>query len=169
MKEAYQDLWNGTVVVITTNGFVKTNGECVMGRGCARQAAARYPEIPAQIGGLILRYGNRVFNLGVKPDGKRILSFPVKPVTVLFNGKNAVKHMQKRFRVGDKVPGWAAIADLQIIERSAGQLSAITDKLKLDKVFLPRPGCGAGQLCWSAVKPVLERYLDDRFTVVHKK
>lgn len=168
MREKTQDLWEANVVCITTNGFVKANGECVMGRGCAKQAATRYPELPAQLGSLIRKYGNRVFNLSIKSDGKRILSFPVKPVSVVFNGKNAVKHMRSRFRMGDTVPGWAAVADLAIIEESAKQLLALANKLNLDEVFLPRPGCGAGELSWTAVKPVLEKYLDDRFVVVHQ-
>lgn len=166
LKERRQDLWLAACPVITTNGFVRRDGRCVMGRGTARQAATRYPELPAQLGSYIRKYGNRVFDLGKKPDGKHLLSFPVKPVSVVFNGKNAVKHMRNRFRVGDTVPGWAAVADLRIIERSARQLVRLADHMRLDDIVLPRPGCGAGELDWSLVKPVLERYLDDRFTVV---
>ena len=40
MKEVFGDLWefDGTIA-ITTNGYLKRDGTCVMGRGCARQAA----------------------------------------------------------------------------------------------------------------------------------
>ena len=35
-----------------------------------------------------------------------------------------------------------------------------------ETVVLPRLGCGLGQLRWDDVKPILERYLDDRFIVL---
>jgi len=168
MREKTQDLWEARIIVITTNGFVKANGECVMGRGCAYQAKRRYPKLPFQLGNYIRKYGNRVFNLGIQTDGKRVISFPVKPEAVKFDGSNAVRHMRFRFRVGDIVPGWAAIADPSIIEESCKQLLTLADKLNLEEVFLPRPGCGAGELPWATVKPILEKYLDDRFVIVHK-
>ena len=168
MREKTQDLWGERVIVITTNGFVKANGGCVMGRGCAYEAKRRYPELPFKLGNYIRKYGNRVFNLGVQADGKRVISFPVKPEAIRFDGSNVVRHMRSRFRVGDMVSGWAAIADLSIIEESSKQLSALADRLGLTEVFVPRPGCGAGELSWTAVKPVLEKYLDDRFVIVHK-
>ena len=48
MKEVFGDLWefDGTIA-ITTNGFLKRDGTCVMGRGCARQAAVRFRNSPA--------------------------------------------------------------------------------------------------------------------------
>ena len=112
MKEETKDLWTAEILCITTNGYVKSSGQCVMGRGCAYQAKVRYPALPKKLGLLIQKYGNRVFDLGIQEDSKRIISFPVKPETVIFNGSNAVKHMRSRFRVGDTVPGWAAKADL---------------------------------------------------------
>ena len=41
MKEIRGDLFTqeADTICITTNGFVKANGECVMGRGCAKQLA----------------------------------------------------------------------------------------------------------------------------------
>ena len=169
MKEQIKDLWTAEILCITTNGFVKSNGECVMGRGCAYEAKLRYPKLPLKLGRYIAKHGNRVFDLGVQADGKRIISFPVKPKTAVFNGSNAVKHMRYRFRIGDTVPGWAAKADLKIIEESCKQLVALADRLKLRDVHLPRPGCGAGELSYEAVRPILEKYLDDRFIIVSKR
>jgi len=166
MKEETKDLWTAEILCITTNGYVKSSGQCVMGRGCAYQAKVRYPALPKKLGLLIQKYGNRVFDLGIQEDSKRIISFPVKPETVIFNGSNAVKHMRSRFRVGDTVPGWAAKADLGVIEQSCKQLVALADRLKLRDVHLPRPGCGAGELRYEAVRPILEKYLDDRFIIV---
>ena len=41
------DLFEFPVIAITTNGFVKATGECVMGRGCALTAKRLYPQLPA--------------------------------------------------------------------------------------------------------------------------
>ena len=51
MKEVFGDLWEfDGIIAITTNGFVKRDRTCVMGRGCARQAAVRFPELPRKLG-----------------------------------------------------------------------------------------------------------------------
>lgn len=169
MIERKGNLWDGRVVVITTNGFVKRNGQCVMGRGCAKEATIRYPRIAYTLGQAIKRYGNRVIYLGQMPDGKHLLSFPVKPITIVNNGTNVVKHMAAKFRIGETVPGWAAKADLNIIRKSAIELRYGIDKLGFQEVYMPRPGCGAGELDWGKeVKPLLEEILDDRFIVCHK-
>lgn len=57
---------------------------------------------------------------------------------------------------------WRDSANLELIERSAAQLRG----LGIAPVYLVRPGCGAGERDWSEVKPRLECYLDDTFTVV---
>ena len=45
MIEIHGNLWQlpATWRGITTNGFVRKNGTAVMGRGCAREAATRFP------------------------------------------------------------------------------------------------------------------------------
>jgi hypothetical protein len=51
VKEVFGDLWGfGGIIVITTNGFVKRDRTCVMGRGCAKQAAIRFPGLPNKLG-----------------------------------------------------------------------------------------------------------------------
>ncbi len=56
-----------------------------------------------------------------------------------------------------------------LIERSLKELVSLVDHTyKAQNIVLPRPGCGLGGLDWeTAVKPLCEKYLDDRFTVVH--
>ena len=172
MREARGNIWDSgaPVVVITTNGFTKWNGAAVMGRGIAYQAKVRFPGLEFTLGRLLKEKGNHVHLL--REAEPMIFSFPVKPESVIFNGSNVVKHMLHRFRVGEEVPGWAAKADLQLIERSAKELvelvNELSDKypvLKQGPIAVPRPGCGAGELKWEEVKPILERYLDDRFVV----
>jgi len=54
MIETTGDLWEahdlGHWVAITTNGIVNAKGQCVMGRGVARQAAQRFTWLPTHLG-----------------------------------------------------------------------------------------------------------------------
>jgi hypothetical protein len=60
---------------------------------------------------------------------------------------------------------WRDPADLALIEESARRISEIFTPVT--KIYLPRVGCGNGWLKWVDVKLILEKHLDDRFTVVH--
>ena len=147
---------------ITTNGFVKSNGECVMGRGIAKQISTIDPTIPRLLGSKIKRNGNIVQYIKNYKHIK-LYSFPVKPDSQLYNGYNTVSHMDSKFNIGDTVPGWACLADLSIIKESVEELQQLT--LSGAQYIIPRPGCGAGELVWSDVKPILQE-LDDRFIVM---
>lgn len=130
---------DGTYIVIPTNGFVRKNGTCVMGRGLALQAAKKFPELGKQLGDRIKEYGNVIFTF----CNINIITFPVKH-------------------------NWWENADLKLIEQSAKDLATIY-KYNLSglptPVYLPRVGCGNGKLNWKDVKPILEKYLDDRFII----
>lgn len=140
MKEAHGEFWNypAEIRVITTNGMVKNNGACVMGRGVARQAKDKFPGIDHELGGLINQHGNRPFILN-KEEG--IASMPVK------------HH-------------WKEQADLELIKDSAHKLVEMADKFGWQDVLVVRPGCGNGGLNWDDVRPVLEDIWDERFTVI---
>jgi hypothetical protein len=142
MKEIYGDLWNAAsdLRVISTNGIVRKDGACVMGRGCAYEAKTRFPGIEFRLGELLQEHGNRVLRLG-RYGGTMISSFPVK------------HH-------------WKQEADPILIRRSAKQLVKIADKFGHERVIIPRPGCGNGKLRWSDVRPILAEVLDDRFAVI---
>lgn len=136
------DLWDlyqqGHAIGITTNGFVKTNGEAVMGAGCAKQAAQRFPGLTARMGSLLKQHGNKCFWL----KDLRIFTFPVKHV-------------------------WSEAADPALIELSAAGLRRALDSGNIPTPFyLPAPGCGNGKLSWAEVEPILNRHLDDRVVVV---
>jgi len=145
MIEALVDLWEepADAKCITTNGYVKKDGTLVMGAGVAGQAQKRYPALPWWWGRCVARDGNHVYPW-VDEDGTRLLSFPVK-------------HR------------WYEKADLDLIKRSAHELVEAANVLNLDKILLPLPGCGNGQLSWADVKPVLEPILDDRFWLINNK
>lgn len=144
MFEVKGNLWTlpADVICITTNGFVKKNGEAVMGRGCALEATQHMPDIQKILAQKIKLDGNHVHYLR-RWNNKRILSFPVKH-------------------------NWYEKADIELIERSCQELVEWADPYPypVDFIAVPRPGCGNGQLEWKDVKPICEKYFDDRFGVV---
>lgn len=155
MKESTGNLWSQHVeaICITTNGYVNSKSQAVMGRGCALEAAEKFPGLREELGDLIRLGGGNHVHVLLTPrygwyDGEEgmeytteVLSFPVK------------HH-------------WREKADLALIRRSAMELVEKTDLYQFDTVCLPRPGCGNGQLTWEEVKPIIEPILDDRFTVI---
>lgn len=152
-------------VCITTNGFVKTDGNAVMGRGCARTLADLFPYAPRLLGSALRRYGNITQPLFMANDTV-VVAFPVKPDFVINDGTNIVRHAAHLYKLGQKVAGFHAKADMALIKRSAEQLKAWADEGNYTHVLLPRVGCGAGELSWDDVKPMLNKILDDRFVAV---
>jgi hypothetical protein len=157
-------------ICITTNGYVKCNGEAVCGRGCALEASREYPDFAKQLGRCIELHGNRVQVIMPIRASSYLVSFPVKPRSIVMRRDTSVivRHMRLQFEPGDIVPGWAVKANIKLIERSVRQLIKLTDRHGWKRVMLPRPGCGAGELDWQDVKPLL-RPLDDRFFVITLK
>lgn len=108
-----------------------------MGAGVAKQAKDRCTGIELRLGFRVATYGNNVYVL----ESDKIISFPTK----------------HHFRDD---------SDLTLIETGAQELARLSKLYKMNSVVLPRVGCGLGKLEWDTVKPILEKYLDDRFTVV---
>jgi len=135
VKENLWDHYGKGIIAVTTNGLVAKSGKAVLGNGCARQAGERFPGLARTLGTLLAEQGNHVMYLG---DG--IVNFPVEHSPF----ENP---------------------DLRLIERSARELALLTDAKGWEKVIVPRPGCGGGGLSWKDVRPVLEKYFDDRFLV----
>lgn len=146
MQEIYGDIWEqhklGRWAVITTNGDTRKDGACVMGRGVAKQAADKFPNLPFKLGEALRTGGNKVHIF----DYLHIITLPVK------------YH-------------WKAQADLDLIEKSLQQLVAWANipPRKHGKFYMVRPGCDNGKRDWETeVKPLCEKYLDDRFVIVER-
>lgn len=150
---------------ITTNGFVKSNGDAVMGKGIAKQIQDYIPNIPSLLGKSLYTKGNHTVILVQEENKPIVISLPVKPSGAISTGDNVVKHMKHQFPVGKWTCGWACKADLNIIERSIQELVELVNQTDWTKVLLPRVGCGAGELNYEDVKPILNKYLDKRFYV----
>ena len=162
--DMFSEIGRCDILVITTNGYVKRDGRSVMGRGCAKTAKLRWPDIDLTPGRSIVEGGNRVTYLTAE-NGTAILSFPVKPATVRYAPDAVVSHAVGKYRRGEAVPGFHAKASLLIIQNSLDELIQWANVWKCRRIVMPRPGCGAGELSWSEVKPILESMLDDRFEV----
>ena len=140
MKEIYGNAWDlfesreYDILFITTNGFVKSNGNAVMGRGIAAECAWRYPTSPSLLGKGILQFGNIPLQILVEDATWKpliIASFPVK-----YN--------------------WWEQADIELIKKSCSLvMEQLADEPNL-KFLLPRPGCGNGHLSWEQVKKEIE-------------
>jgi hypothetical protein len=50
MNEVFGDLWEfDSIIAITTNGFVKRDRTCVMGRGVCQASSRKIPGTPQQV------------------------------------------------------------------------------------------------------------------------
>ncbi len=147
MLEKKGDLWKfiDGIPAITTNGYIKKNGQAVMGRGCAKEAADRFSGLPEFLGFNLIQYGNHGFYLHQFGE-KGIITYPVKH-------------------------DWFERADIALIVRSAKELVEMTIpyfEIK-EKIYLPRPGCGNGALKWEDVKPQIQKILTDQVIVISKE
>ena len=147
MKEIIGNIWNfhnqGKWVVIPTNGSVNSKSEAVMGAGLALQAKQKWPELPSALGQAIKAQGrNSLVHISVEG----LILFPTKR-------------------------DWWEDSSLEIIEHGLKELIALLDIVGNPPIpiYLPRLGCGNGKLIWKDVKPLLENYLDGRFTVVSQE
>ena len=139
MREVIGNIWDYhgvAVVAITTNGSLTRDGRAVLGRGCARQAGLRFPDLPEHLGRLIAENGNHVQIIDAD-----LVSFPVEETA------------------------WS-LPDPALIRRSALELRDLAELEGWQLVVVPRPGCGGGGLDWSVVRPLLAAVLDDRFAII---
>ena len=138
------DIWkfweNDATIVVPTNGFVKNDGSCVMGRGLAKQAIQRVYNMQFILGSMIKAHGNVPFYF----DHVNIITFPVKH-------------------------NWWEKADLELIKKSACKLRAEIETEWTDvpiPIYMPKVGCGNGQLDWKDVEPIIETLLKDIVLIV---
>ena len=148
MKNINGNLFNhigsADVICITTNGFIKANGQCVMGRGCALEAKTRWPQAAINLADMIKKNGNipqKIWSVGDEGKETEVWSFPVKH-------------------------NWWEDADIDLIRASCTLISLEADERGWTNVVIPRPGCGNGRLSYTVVEPALKELLDDRFSII---
>lgn len=127
--------WRG----ITTNGYVRKDGQAVMGRGVALQAKTKWPDLPARLGAHLQHEGNTVHFF----SDLRCYTFPVKAV-------------------------WDRPALPSLILESAEVLAAWARSCPEERFLLVRPGCGNGQLKWQHVEPLIAPVLPDNVYIIER-
>ncbi len=170
-------------VCITTNGWTKKDGSCVMGRGCAQEAVALWPGIQFALGSALKR-GNtpHIMTYTTEESGGsqivlpvpdmhfvvpyHVVTFPVKPMRCGWSQLLPRFQKGRTEDVSEVYPGWMSQAKPSLIEYSAKLLKMKADAEGWKSIVVPRPGCGAGGLNWKDVKPLLEEHLDNRFWII---
>jgi hypothetical protein len=135
-------------ICCTTNTTLTKEGKLVMGAGVAKWFRDGFEGIDSQ-------WGQQLQNnpsCGIMVSAEYRTVFSPGPYLVAFPTKS----------------DWRQKSSLTLIEDMAIDLEIVTSAMGWRSVLLPRPGCSNGGLDWDVVKPILEQYLDDRFTVISK-
>lgn len=165
MKELKADLFETIyedgvdAICITTNGMYTMESKAAMGGGCAGVCAKRWPETSLRLGKCLKNLSSNVpFVIGsLDEDGDY-----VEPTLKMIKEKK-FKCLIFSFPTIDNLMDGAK---LSLIKNSAKELKVLVDRFELKGIMVPRPGVGIGGLSWADVKPLLEEFMDDRFTIV---
>lgn len=151
MKQVEGDIWDlhafGYAIIVPTNIGWRRDGRAIFGRGIAEGCAERFPMTLERWGAICestrertTTYYDEEFNL---------FYFPVKPL-----------NMQ------EPALSWKQKADYELIKQSLSNLLQLVDRKGIRHVVTPLVGCGNGGLAPKDIKPLLEKNLDDRFTLI---
>jgi|SRR5208282_472611 len=165
MKERKADLFETIyeddvdAICITTNGMYLENGAACMGGGCARVCADRWPETAFRLGKCLRNLNFNVpYVIGaLDEDGEYI-----EPNLRIIKERKFKTLILSFPTINNLMDG----ANLDLVRESAKELKALVDRFELRGVVCGRPACGIGGLVWKDVKPVIEEFFDDRFTIV---
>ena len=155
-----------TDICITTNSFVKTNGELVMGRGFAKQMAKWDASLPWFAGQEILKW-NREFNtwdglderIG-NPDPYGFLRLNEWERSRQCQGQDGQMHWLYLFQVKKY---WGDPASLDLVRRSVDMMKAhVHGSERYGRTFaLNYPAIGNGKLKKSDVEPIISELPDN--------
>jgi len=140
MKERYGNMWDvfgeADVFAITTNSFVKKNGELTMGAGIAKIARDRYG-IAKDAGKIVRAKCGHLGEYGLlNVPGTKFWLFQVKR-------------------------NWKDDADISLIMEAVTQLWLLARKNKRASIHLNYPGIGHGGLPISDVKDIVSTLPDN--------
>lgn len=125
---------------ITTNSYIRNDGELVMGAGIALQAKKIFDDLPLALGRKIKKKCGHLGVYGTLPSNRKeidkIVAFQVK------------RHFKNK-------------ADLNLIQKSASQLSTIATKYPNKRLDINFPGIGAGGRDVEEVMPIVKQLPDN--------
>jgi hypothetical protein len=164
MKERKADLFQLAAeddidtICITTNGQYTMNGNAAMGGGCAGECARRWPETAIRLGHKLRTMGKNIpYIIGALDDK---LNY-IEPNRDMIRNKTFKCLIFSFPTINKLVDG----ANLQLVKQSAACLKDYVDQFDLHGIVIGRPAVGIGGLKWADVKPAIEPYMDDRFTI----
>ena len=151
MIEIQGDFWKlkeklkPDIIVFTSNRTLNSKGELIMGGGIALDFKQRYPLLP-YLFGTELRNNPNIHLQTTMLVSCHICAFPTKE-----NWRNP------------SIPHYIEQSCKELVEYVDSQSKSMT-------VLMTRPGCGLGGLDWqSQVKPICEKYLDERFYICYQQ
>lgn len=148
MREIIGDLWDSKdeIILVTTNSFVKKNGELVMGRGAAKEAKELFPDFSLDLGYEITNIYGKKYGIIIIPYDRydRLL------------GAFQVKY------------NWWEDADLDLIKFSTEILcKEMNENFNDLKCSLNFPGIGNGRLKYDDVLDIV-KVLPDNVSLYRK-
>lgn len=158
MKRERGDIWalqqsmHGALVVVPVNCGFNDSGIAIMGAGVAKQAAERFRWLRATWG----TYCLGAYHAGVLPDPH--VDWTSRTILVPTKGCR-----RENPALSWSLPGDLALVELGLVWLRTFSISWFRTE---ERILLPLIGCGLGGLSQSDVVPLLEKYLDDRFTLV---
>lgn len=147
-------------IVITTNLITKRDGSAVMGAGIAKQAALQWPNLPKMYGEILNLWGSDMTSRA------HIMAF-LRSAVIAGSFEPSMYNHGPLIVCFPTKTHWRYLSNITLIENCLIKLCTFAEKMQLETVWLPRLGCSNGGLDWETeVKPLLTRYLDNRFVVV---
>lgn len=125
---------------ITTNSYIRKDGELVMGAGIALQAKKIFDDLPLALGRKIENKCGHLGVYGILPSNRKEID-----KMVAFQVKTHFKNQ----------------ADLGLIEKSTNQLSTIAKKYPNKRLDLNFPGIGRGGRSVEEVMPIIKQLPDN--------
>jgi len=148
--EVEDDIWvfyPHAWVVIPTNIGWNDLGMNIMGVGLAKDAASRFPDLPAWYGSWCKAYGANTPVMASRDH--QLILFPTKQLDANSPGMS-----------------WKQPSSIDLIEKGLKELCEISIE---GEIALPLLGCGAGRLSETQVLPLMKTLLpDDRFIFVRQ-
>lgn len=144
------------IICIPTNGIVKNDGHAVMGAGLALSFKNKYNDLPRRLGSYLLKFNkNKPYILaGIKNNNYFI------PKENEFNDCSLIVSFPTKNNYKDN-------SSLELIKNSCIVLDKIVNKYNIEKVYLPKVGCGLGNLNYKDVENLLSKYFDNRYYIVN--
>lgn len=154
MKETAGDLWDyeqSHWLCVTTNQGWSKSGSNIMGAGLAKQAANRFPNLPARYGAFCRMFPGAAKLYPYKRYTSWLLMYPTKALNP------QTPYMS-----------WRGKSSLELIERCAIELAKFGETSERP-IAIPALGCQNGGLKVCDVLDILYKYLksDDKFLFVH--